>query len=63
MSGEAKPCNCGSGLDSWWEYDARNIPLARVCDKCKKEALSRYRTEVLVDPGYHADEPIEPEEY
>jgi hypothetical protein len=57
-----RECNCGSGENSWWEYDARGIPLSRVCDKCIEEKLSGYRPEVLVDPGYWADEPIEPEE-
>ena len=48
--------------DSWWEYDARGIPLARVCDTCEKEVLSKYRPEVLTDSNYYADEPIEEEE-
>jgi len=46
---------------SWWENDARGIPLARVCVKCKKAKLSGYRPEVLSNPNYEADEPIEPE--
>ena len=45
---------------SWWESDARGIPLARVCDKCIKVKLARYRPEVLKDSGYAADENIEP---
>lgn len=52
-------CPCGSGLDSWAEYDARGIYLARVCDRCREERLAIYRPEVLTDPGYEADEPIE----
>jgi hypothetical protein len=52
-------CPCGSGRESWWENDARGIPLARVCVKCKKEKLSGYRRDVLVNPNYEADEPIE----
>lgn len=48
--------------NSWWENDARGIPIARVCNKCKDEVLSRYRPEVLTDPNYVANEPIEPEE-
>lgn len=47
---------------SWWVNDARGIPLARVCDCCKAEKLKGYRPEVLKDPNYHADEPIDPEE-
>lgn len=48
--------------ESWWEYDARGIPLCRVCPKCKKERLKGYRPEVLTNSQYQADEPIEPDE-
>jgi len=44
---DQRPCPCGSGKMSWWETDARGIPLCRVCDKCRKEKLSKYRPEVL----------------
>lgn len=47
--------------ESWWEYDARGIPLCRVCPKCKKERLNGYRPEVLTNSQYQADEPIEPD--
>ena len=53
-------CSCGSGRDSWWEYDAQGIPLCRVCDDCIKDKLSGYRPEILT--GYDqsdVDEPIE----
>ena len=55
------PCPCGKVDDaySWWEYDARGIPLCRVCDHCVEEKLSHYRPEVLNNSSYHADEPIE----
>lgn len=46
--------------NSWWEYDARNIPLCRVCENCRAEKLARYRPEILT--GYtqdDVDEPIE----
>jgi hypothetical protein len=56
-----RPCSCGSGKPSWWEYDARGIPLNRVCDDCRAEKLRHFRPEVLTDPNYEADEPIEPE--
>ncbi len=49
--------------DSWWEYDARGIELCKVCDKCRATKLAQYRRDVLTDPGYYADEPIEPEDY
>ena len=48
--------------ESWWEHDAKGIPLCRVCDKCRKVKLSGYRPEILT--GYteaDVDEPIEPE--
>ena len=45
--------------DSWWEYDARSMPLCRVCEVCKVVKLSAYRGDVLTDPNYYSDEPIE----
>jgi hypothetical protein len=52
---------CNHSTDeSWWETDARNIPLARVCSRCVDEVLSRYRPEILT--GYDqsdVDEQIE----
>lgn len=50
------------GDGSWWAYDARGIEVARVCDECEAEKLKGYRPEVLTDPNYEANEPIEPEE-
>lgn len=58
-----RPCSCGSGEDTWWEHDAQNIPLCRVCPSCRAEKLSRYRPEILT--GYtqaDVNEPIEPDE-
>lgn len=52
-------CPCGSELESWWENDARGIPLARVCEICRTDKLSRFRPDVLTDPNYWHDEPIE----
>lgn len=54
-------CNCGSGLESTWKNDARGIPLARVCPQCRDEKLSKFRLDVLTDPEYDHDEPIDPE--
>lgn len=59
MAMKIRLCPCGSGKESWWENDARGIPLARVCVKCKKTKLSTYRRDVLVNPNYSADEAIE----
>lgn len=58
-----RTCPCGSGEASWWECDARGIELCRVCEKCRKEKLKRYRPEVLTDSNYETDGPIEPENY
>lgn len=43
--------NVVSSNPSWWAYDARGIPLCRVCDACQREKLSRYRPEILT--GYN----------
>lgn len=46
--------SCANGTvsdePSWWAYDARGIPLCRVCSSCQREKLSRYRPEILT--GY-----------
>ena len=49
------------GDGSWWENDVRGIPLARVCEDCKEHKLAGYRPEVLSDPNYDHDEPIDEE--
>jgi len=54
-----RECPCGSGCKSWWENDARGIPLARVCPKCRAQKLAKFRPEVLTNPQYETDEPIE----
>lgn len=45
--------------ERWAEYDARGIFLTYVCTKCRKAKLSGFRPDVLRDPGYWHDEPIE----
>lgn len=56
--------NCDhTPANSWPEYDARGIYLCRVCDQCQSEQLAQFRPDVLTNPSYHADEPIEPEDY
>lgn len=55
-------CPCGSGLESFWQRDARGIPLCRTCEKCHNDKMAGYRIEVLTDPNYTASEPIEEEE-
>ncbi len=56
-------CPCGSGREADAEFDARGIFLTYACTKCRKEKLSRYRSDVLTDSRYECDEPIEPEDY
>ena len=56
-----RTCNCGSGKESWWENDARGIPLARVCEDCRAQKLKGFRADVLTDPNYWHDEPIDEE--
>jgi hypothetical protein len=43
---------------SWWAYDAKGIPLCRVCDECREAKLSRYRPEILT--GYSQEDVNEP---
>jgi hypothetical protein len=45
--------------ESWWEYDARGIPLCKVCELCRDAKLSAYRGDVLTNPSYYSDAPIE----
>ena len=47
-----RECPCGSGEWPEVEYDARGYGLGYMCGKCRSEKLSKYRPEVLVDPGY-----------
>ena len=54
-------CPCGSKLESWIEYDGYRIYLCRVCEKCEKEKMSIYRSDIK--EAYECDEPIEPEGY
>ena len=57
-----KPCSCGSGLPRKAVYDARNIFVAYVCAKCRKQRLKGFRPEIFTDPDYHTDEPVEEED-
>lgn len=59
MALKFRPCPCGSGLESFWQNDARGIPLCRTCTKCHKAKMKTYRPDVLADPNYWADEAIE----
>tara|TARA_Y100000310_G_C20102331_1_gene543316 strand:+ start:43 stop:249 length:207 start_codon:yes stop_codon:yes gene_type:complete len=44
---------------SWWEHDARGIPLDRVCELCREAKLSKYKPEVLTNSSYYFGERIE----
>ena len=55
-------CPCDSGLPAEAEFDARGIFLVYACDKCRKEKLSKFRPDVLTDPDYWHDEPIDEDE-
>jgi hypothetical protein len=56
---EIRPCPCGSGKPSRWQFDARGIELCRTCATCHKERMASYRPDVLTDPNYWADEDID----
>jgi hypothetical protein len=58
-----RPCHCGSSRESWELYDARGIYCCRVCTACEERQRSRYRKDVLDNPNYDCDEPIEPDDY
>jgi hypothetical protein len=55
-------CSCGSGLAREEATDARGIFLCYVCTQCRSERLKGYRSDVLTDPDYWHDEPIEEDE-
>jgi hypothetical protein len=40
-------------------YDARGIFLAYVCPACVAERMAGYRADVMTDPDYWHDEPID----
>lgn len=54
-----RPCPCGSGLPSRWRYDARGIELCRTCERCHRAKMAGYRRDVLTDPNYECDEPVD----
>ena len=54
-----RECSCGSGLTRSAVHDARGIFLTFVCNKCEQQKLRTYRPEVLTNPNYEADEPID----
>jgi hypothetical protein len=54
------PClNPNHAQEKQAQYDARGIFLAYTCDACHDEQMSHYRQDVLTDPEYWHDEPID----
>lgn len=53
------PCISGHIDQPWWKYDARGIPLAKICKVCADYKLSKFRPEVIGNPNYSADESVE----
>ena len=54
-----RTCTCGSGKPRAELHDARGIFCCFYCDDCENEKRQRYRPDVLSNPDYWADEPIE----
>jgi hypothetical protein len=54
-----KPCSCGSGKRRPPQFDARGIFLTYTCDDCHDRKMAGYRPDVLTDPFYWNDEPID----
>lgn len=56
-------CQCGSKEIPYDLNDARGIYAGKVCSKCEEEKKSHFRPEIFTNMRYHADEPIEPDDY
>lgn len=50
-------CTCGSGENAEAIYDGYGIYLCRVCDFCRDEKLSKYRSSIF--ERYDCDEDID----
>lgn len=44
---DVRPCPCGSGKPSTWQYDGRGIELCRTCADCHAAAMQRYNPRFL----------------
>lgn len=42
--------------NSYWIYDARGIPVKRVCYLCEEKVKATYRPEIFDDPSYPTEE-------
>ena len=56
-----RTCDCGSGEFGNPQFDARGIYLTRTCPRCHDTKMRKYRRDVLKNPQYECDEPIDPE--
>jgi hypothetical protein len=54
-----KPCSCGSGKLWKPQYDARGIFLTYTCEDCHDRKMAEFRPDLLTDPLYWTDEPID----
>ena len=52
-------CSCGSGKPKSAQYDARGIFLTYTCENCHHAKMAQFRPDVLTDPSYWTDEPID----
>jgi hypothetical protein len=52
-------CSCGSGKPKSAQYDARGIFLTNTCEDCHDRKMAEFRPDVLTDPDYWTDEPID----
>lgn len=55
----AKPCRCGSGLETERLSDARGIPVTFCCSACVVEKAKGYRRDIFENSSYWADESVE----
>ena len=56
---DSNTCSCGSGKAKSARYDARGIFLTYTCEDCHARKMAGYRPDVLTDPAYWTDEPID----
>jgi hypothetical protein len=54
-----KPCSCGLGKLWKPQYDARGIFLTYTCEDCHDRKMAEFRPDLLTDPLYWTDEPID----
>ena len=64
MRGNKAECpRCGARPAFMSElYDARGIYCGSACEECMPDLTLEFRPEVLSDPNYECDEPVEEDE-